>query len=80
MEIIGKLFAFVVLLFGILAMALGFALIVAWPLQAAINWLFASSFLLTVFGVAKLSFWQTAVLMFVTTVLFKSSPSGGDKK
>ena len=62
-----------------LAMFLGVLLVVAlivlvltFPLMWAINWLFAPQVLLGLFGVAKLTFWKTFVLAFITGALFKS--------
>lgn len=44
--------------------------IITWPLMLLINWLFAPSLLLAIFGVSHLSFWQTWALMFICSVLW----------
>jgi hypothetical protein len=49
--------------------------IVTWPLMLLINWLFAPSLLLAIFGVSHLGFWQTWALMFICSVLFGKSTS-----
>lgn len=45
-------------------------LLLTFPLMWAINWLIAPSLLITIFGVAKLTFWKTFVLSFVAAALF----------
>jgi len=55
---------------GTIALIFVLALILNYPLMWAVNYLFASSFLLAVFGVAELTFWKTYVLSVVLGWLF----------
>jgi hypothetical protein len=57
---------------GVIAMLLLVSLIVTFPLMLTINYVFASSFLVTVFGVAQLGFWKTFFALTVTSWLFKN--------
>ena len=54
--------------------------IITWPVMWLINWLFLPSVLLALFGVAKISFWQTWALMFICSALFKSAPGVSSSK
>lgn len=64
--------------FFLIALAL-IIIIITWPVMWLINWLFLPSFLLAIFGVAKLGFWQTWALLFICSALFKSAPSVSHK-
>jgi hypothetical protein len=57
--------AAIVLTVGIVALIFGLALLFAFPTMWAVNYLFSTSLLLTIFGVAKLNFWRALVLNFV---------------
>ena len=56
-----------------IALIIGLALLFAFPLMWAINYVFASSVLLALFGVPQITFWKTVVLSIITGSLFKSS-------
>ena len=57
---------------GIVVLILLLSLIFTYPLMLMINYAFASSFLMTIFGVAQLGFWRTFVVLTVTSWMFKS--------
>lgn len=48
------------------------SLILNYPLMLALNYVFAQSLLIAVFGVAKLTFWRTLVFSMVATFLLSS--------
>jgi hypothetical protein len=50
---------------GVLVLVFGLALLFAFPTMWAVNYLFSTSLLTTIFGVAKLNFWRALVLNFV---------------
>ena len=72
---VGSLPGAVVAVAAIIVLVAIVLVIIAWPLMLLINWLFAPSFLLAIFGVSHLSFWQTWALMFICSVLFGKSTS-----
>ena len=49
------------------------ALLMGYPTMWIVNYLFASSFLVKVFGVAKLTFWRAFWLNWLAGTLFKST-------
>lgn len=51
----------------------GLALVMGYPTKWIVNYLFASTFLVKVFGVAKLTFWKAFWLNWLSGILFKSS-------
>ena len=57
---------------GLLAVA-GIAFVFTYPFVLLMNYLFAPSFLLSVFGVAKIGFWRTFLLSIFTAFFFKST-------
>ena len=68
-----KIIAYIVGGLGVLALIVGLALLFAFPLMWAINYVFASSVLLALFGVPQITFWKTVVLNIITGWLFKSN-------
>lgn len=66
-----KFTAFVILL----ALALGFAMLLAYPTMWIVNYLFTAQLLTFVFGAAKISFWQAFVLNLFFSFAFKSTSS-----
>ena len=60
---------------GIIALIVGLALLFAFPLMWLINYVFASSVLLALFGVPQITFWKTVALSIVMGWLVKSAPS-----
>lgn len=63
---------YLIVVLGVIAMIVGLSLLLTYPVMWAINYTFAPSFLVYVFGAAKLTFWKTFVLELVTSSLFKS--------
>lgn len=57
---------------GVIVLILLISLISTYPLMLMINYVFASSFLETVFGVSALGFWKTFLALTVTSWMFKS--------
>jgi hypothetical protein len=55
---------------GIFAMALVLGLLLNYPTMLIVNYVFAPSFLLHVFGVAQLGFWRTYLLSVLTVWKF----------
>jgi hypothetical protein len=68
----------VVVVVGAFMLILGLALLFAFPTMWAVNYLFSTSLLLTIFGVAKLNFWRALVLNFVVG-WFRTSKTGEKK-
>lgn len=58
--------------FFALLLAAGLGLAFAFPVMWALNYVFASSVLIALFGVAKIGFWKAYVLSLLTAMLFKS--------
>ena len=50
-----------------------FAALGAYPTKWLVNFLFSPAFLLSIFGVAKIGFWQALCLNILTGVFFHSS-------
>jgi len=75
-----KILAYLVTFIGVLALIIGLALLLAFPLMWAINWLFAPAALVALFGVAKLTFWRTVVLSIVTSSLFRGTSTSTRSK
>lgn len=50
-------------------------LLTGYPIKWIVNWLFTPSFLLMIFGVTKISFWQAFWLYAICSSLFKGSSS-----
>jgi hypothetical protein len=59
--------------FGAISLIFVVALVFNYPLMLLINYVFASSFLTAVFGVAKLTFWKTYALSVLLSFTFQSS-------
>ena len=57
---------------GAIVLILLVGLVFTYPLMLMINYVFASSFLTTVFGVPALGFWKTFFALTVTSWLFKN--------
>lgn len=74
-----KIIAYIVGGLGVLALIVGLALLFAFPLMWAINYVFASSVLLALFGVPQITFWKTVVLNIITGWLFKGASSSSSK-
>jgi hypothetical protein len=55
---------------GILVLVFVTALLFNYPLMLLINYVFAQSFLVFVFGTAKLTFWKTYALSIALSLLF----------
>lgn len=53
----------------LVAFSLLFGLLFTWPLMWCINYTFAPTLLLALFGVAKITYWKTFVLSAVATSL-----------
>jgi hypothetical protein len=51
---------------AVCTMLLLIAILSAYPMMWIVNYLFAPSFLVAVFGVAKLNFWRALALCFIT--------------
>jgi hypothetical protein len=54
-------------------------LIMAWPTLILVNYLFTPSLLLSVFGVAKIGFWQAFCLNALGGLLFKGGSVSNSK-
>ena len=74
-----KAIAYIVGGLGVLALIVGLALLFAFPLMWAINYVFTSSVLLALFGVPQITFWKTVALSIVAGSLFKGSSSSSSK-
>lgn len=55
------------------------ALLMAFPTKWLVNYLFSATFLLYIFGVAKITIWQALWLNVLTGLLFRSSVTKGSK-
>lgn len=58
---------------GAVVLVVGLGLLFAYPLMCLTNYLFAASFLMTVFGIAKLTFWKAYCLSVLASWLFKTT-------
>lgn len=76
MEIIALFFAVI----GIFALALGLGLVFAFPVMWLTNYLFSPALLLSVFGVAKLTFWKAYAFTVFMSWMVKSSYSNNNSK
>ena len=57
----------------ILGLAVGIALLCAYPTLWLVNYLFTPGTLISLFGIAQLTFWKAFWLNFLCSILFKSS-------
>jgi hypothetical protein len=57
----------------VLALVVGFSLLLAWPTLWLVNYLFTSQVLLTLFGIPALTFWKAFWLNFFFGAAFKST-------
>lgn len=71
-----KGFMFVV---GVIATFLIIGVLMGYPTKWVVNYLFAPSLLVAIFGVSKLSIWQAIALNFASACLFKSTNWTGKK-
>ena len=74
-----KAIAYIVGGLGVLALSVGLALLFAFPLMWAINYVFTPAVLTFLFGTAKIGFWKTVVLTIITGWLFKSGSTSSEK-
>ena len=70
-----KYVAGIAVVIGVLGLVFGLALLFAFPTMWAVNYLFSASFLVFVFGVAKINFWRALVLNFIVGYLVGTSSS-----
>jgi hypothetical protein len=73
------LIAGLALVLGIIVLVVVIGLLLAFPVMWLVNFLFAPSALLVVFGTVKLGFWQAYGLLVLAGLLFKSSSTTGSK-
>ena len=74
-----KILAYIVGGLGVVALIVGLALVLAFPIMWLINYTFTTSVLLALFGVPQITFWKTVALSIVTGSLFKGSSSSSSK-
>ena len=67
MKILGYVLAFL----GVMAFITGFALLFTFPVMWAINYIFAPSALLAIFGTSQIAFWKTFALAWTVGWLFQ---------
>jgi hypothetical protein len=63
----------VLTIIGGLVLLTGLALLVAWPTELLVNYLFTPSLIAAVFGAAQLTFWKAFFLNWLCAGLFKST-------
>jgi hypothetical protein len=73
MKFIGYAFATI----GFFAVIAFLTLVFTYPLMWAINYLVAPHILAFLFGVAKMGFWKTYTLSFISSSLFARGTTGG---
>lgn len=59
----------------VLLLVVGLSLLMAWPVMAIINYLFAPQALIWLFGSAHVTFWKSFFLGLLCGILFKSTSS-----
>jgi hypothetical protein len=57
----------------VFVLAAGIALLMAYPTMWIVNYLFTSSVISGLFGVAQLTFWKALWLNYITVVFFKGT-------
>ena len=77
MEDVVKAAGSLVLIFGLVV---GIALLFAYPTLWLVNYLFTPGTLISLFGIAQLTFWKAFWLNFLCSILFKSSNTSTSKK
>lgn len=70
-KIVLLVFAFI----SYLTLAFAIGLLLAWPLMLILNYLFTSSVLFSLFGIAQLTFWKTYWLSVAAGLLFGARAS-----
>ena len=75
LEFFGKLFLGIIVFLGTLVMMFGLALLMGFPIMWLMNYVFTPGVLLTVFGVAKMTFWRAFWTNFLFGILFRTSVS-----
>ena len=77
MEDVVKAVGAVVLVLGLV---IGVAFLYAYPTLWLVNYLFTPNTLISLFGIAQLTFWKAFWLNFLCSILFKSSNTSTSKK
>lgn len=77
MEDVVKAVGSLVLIFGLVV---GIALLFAYPTLWLVNYLFTPGTLISLFGIAQLTFWKAFWLNFLCSILFKSSNTSTSSK
>jgi hypothetical protein len=75
MELFAKLFAGAALFIGTLVILFGFSLLLGFPIMWLMNYVFTPGIMLTIFGVAKMTFWRAFWTNYLFGILFRSSVS-----
>ena len=63
-----------------LGLIVGVAFLSAYPTLWLVNYLFTPNTLISLFGIAQLTFWKAFWLNFLCSILFKSSNTSTSKK
>lgn len=71
----GKIIETIFIVLGIFLVYFFFSLLFAWPFMLLWNWLMP-----VIFGLCKITFWQSLGLMILCSFLFKSSNTTTSKK
>lgn len=75
-----KFLAAVIVIVGTFALALGIGLVFAFPIMWLMNYTFAPSLLISVFGTAKLTFWHAYTFSVLMSWMVKSTATSSSSK